>query len=187
MKRYICFFLLFMMTATAFAVPAENTAAPLENSPAPTAELTPTPSPVPAGKPFSCELFSLTLPYGYTAMDASALAGYDAAANSDYPGAGETMMAASNEAADAFLYIAVSESALDGPAAAKEAAQAILANADYAMEISFGTQLFGRFACMIDGVTFDLYFTSNGSKLLTAAACGVHDSDMAAMLESLVF
>ena len=58
--------------------------------------ITPSPSPEPAGETFSSEDLIVTLPAGMSILSAEERAGYDAAVQFDYPGAGKCVLLAVN-------------------------------------------------------------------------------------------
>ena len=146
-----------------------------------------TPAVQAVGMEFACDVFSVALPFGYAALSEAELAGYEAAVESDYPGAAETLLVTANIDGTASVCFSITQSAQDPLEAAQEAALNILGSAENASECSFGDNRCGYFACTADELTFETLFLSNGSALLTICACNMPQAELAAMMESLNF
>ena len=65
--------------------------------------------------PFSCEYFSLSLPEGMMIPDQTAVAGYEAAVQSDFPDAAQTLLTAVNADHSKAVNISVFERSKTGP------------------------------------------------------------------------
>lgn len=165
---------------------AESSLAPAL-TPTPTAAPTATATPEPAGEEFACDEFSVRLPEGLDVLDAETLAGYDAAAQSDYPASGEMCLVAANADFSAAVSFALAPSELTSAEAAREAAMQILASDSGVIETTFGENACACFACSIEDLTFHMYFFSLGDRMLVVTASGLEDNQIASMLESLHF
>lgn len=148
--------------------------------------VTPMPSAA-VGVEFSCEAFIVRLPAGMLAMDEADLTGYEAALQSAFPGAAQTLLAAVNPGTGAALCFALANSALTPDEAAREAATHILGSPDSAQAFAFGSNSAAGFACAVQDTTFRIYFFSNGSQLLLSAITGLNDAEVEGMLTTLDF
>lgn len=165
----------------------ELTLSPGEASVMPLVMVTPTPQAAPPREEFACEAFFLRLPAGMVLMDLKALEGYEAAAADVYPNGGSTVLLARDAAGEALLHIALLESPQTPLDAAREAAQAILGNADAAAECSYGSNTGAGFACTEAGSRYRFLFFSDGSSLLLATACAMEEAQLASSFATLEF
>ena len=147
----------------------------------------PTPEAAPAGKAVSIDGVSLTLPAGFTTLDADALEGYAAAVESDYPGAAQILLAAQNAQREAYIALLSRESEVAAADAACEAAERILGDSDGVAEVQYGENPCAAMACAIEGRTYTLYFLSNGDRLLVCAVSALEAQEIAEMLAGLAF
>ncbi len=156
---------------------------------APTATIAPTasPTPEPAGTEYACDEFRVRLPEGLEPMDAEGLAGYDAAAQSDYPDAAEMRLVAANADLTAAISFAIADSSQTAAEAAREAATKILASDAGVVETRFGANECACFACSVEEFTFHMYYFSLGDRMLVVTASGLEDGEITAALESLEF
>ena len=153
--------------------------------------LAPTPSPSPTPEPFGTEYvldeFTVRLSDELLPLDAEALAGYEAAAQSDFPDSGEMRLVAANADYNAVIGFALAPSDLTAVEAAREAANTILGSDAGVVETRFGENDCACFACAIGDMTFHIYCFALDGQLLSVTASGVEESDLAAILESLTF
>lgn len=177
MKRFICMLLL---PISLFCVARAETLPSLT-------VVTPAPTATPVGTEFSCEAFIVRLPYGMDILDEDALAAYEAAVQAAYPEAALTQLVAVNAAGDAAVCFALLDSAQTPVDAAREAAQNVLGSGDTVSELSFGTNVSAGFACAAEEIAYRFYYFSNGHQLLLVSVSGLEDSQINAMLESLIF
>lgn len=184
MKRIFCV-LMILVLLPCFAL-AEATASPAASAD-PTATATIAPTPEPAGTEYSCESFIVRLPEGMEALDDEYLAGYSAAVSSDYPGAGELVMAAGHIEREAYVTFSTIETAQTAPEAAREAALKILGSDSGVLEATFGANTYSCFACAIEDLTFRMYFLSNGNHLLCIAENGLEDEELMLVLQTMAF
>lgn len=151
--------------------------------------LTPTPSPTP--EPFGTEYvldeFTVRLSDELLPLDGEALAGYNAAAQSDFPDAGEMRLVAASEDFSAAIGFTLAPSDQSAAEAAREAAQTILGSDAGVVETRFGENVCACFACAIGEMTFHIYYFALDGQLLTVTASGLEETDLAAILESLSF
>ena len=153
--------------------------------------LAPTPSPSPTPEPFGTEYvldeFTVRLSDALLPLDGEALAGYEAAAQSDFPNSGEMRLVAASEDFSAAISFALAPSDQSAAEAAREAAQTILGSDAGVVETRFGENDCACFACAIGDMTFHIYYFALDGRLLTVTASGVEDAELAAILESLTF
>ena len=153
--------------------------------------LTPTPTPSPTPEPFGTEYvldeFTVRLSDALLPLDEEALAGYNAAAQSDFPDSGEMRLVAANADYSAAISFALAPSEQSAAEAAREAAQTILGSDAGVVETRFAENVCACFACSIGDMTFHIYYFALDGQLLTVTASGVEESDLAAILESLTF
>lgn len=151
--------------------------------------LTPTPSPTPEpyGTEYILDEFTVRLPESLLPLNNEALAGYEAAAQSDFPDSGEMRLVAASEGFSAAISFALAPSDQSAAEAAREAAQTILGSDVGVVETRFGENDCACFACSIGDMTFHIYYFALESQILTVTASGVEESDLAAILESLAF
>ncbi len=155
------------------------------------ATLAPTPSPSSTPEPFGTEYvldeFTVRLSDELLPLDGEALAGYNAAAQSDFPDAGEMRLVAASEDFSAAIGFALAPSDQSAAEAAREAAQTILGSDAGVVETRFGENVCACFACAIGEMTFHIYYFALDGQLLTVTASGLEETDLAAILESLSF
>ena len=153
--------------------------------------LTPTPTPSPTPEPFGTEYvldeFTVRLSDALLPLDEEALAGYNAAAQSDFPDAGEMRLVAASEDFSAAIGFALAPSDQSAAEAAQEAAQTILGSDAGVVETRFGENDCACFACAIGDMTFHSYYFALDGQLLVVTASGLADADLAAILENLTF
>lgn len=153
--------------------------------------LTPTPTPSPTPEPFGTEYvldeFTVRLSDALLPLDEEALAGYNAAAQSDFPDSGEMRLVAANADYSAAISFALAPSEQSAAEAAREAAQTILGSDAGVVETRFAENVCACFACSIGDMTFHIYCFALDGQLLTVTASGLVDADLAAILESLTF
>ena len=153
--------------------------------------LTPTPTPSPTPEPFGTEYvldeFTVRLSDALLPLDEEALAGYNAAAQSDFPDSGEMRLVAANADYSAAISFALAPSEQSAAEAAREAAQTILGSDAVVVETRFGENVCACFACSIGDMTFHIYYFALDGQLLTVTASGLEETDLAAILESLTF
>ena len=155
------------------------------------ATLAPTPSPSPTPEPFGTEYaldeFTVRLSDELLPLDAEALAGYEAAVQSDFPDSGEMRLVAANADFSAAISFALAPSEQSAAEAAREAALTILGSDAGVVETRFGENDCACFACAIGEMTFHIYYFALDGQLLTVTASGLVDADLAAILERLTF
>ena len=153
--------------------------------------LTPTPTPSPTPEPFGTEYvldeFTVRLSDVLLPLDEEALAGYAAAAASDFPDSGEMRLVAANADYSAAISFSLAPSAQTAAEAAREAAQTILGSDAGVVETRFGGNACACFACAIGDMTFHSYYFALDGQLLVVTASGLADADLAAILENLTF
>ena len=152
-----------------------------------TPTLPPTPTPEPFGTEYVLEEFTVRLSDDLLPLDEEALAGYNAAAQSDFPDAGEMRLVAANADFSAAISFALAPSGQTASEAAREAAQTILDSDAGVVETRFGENECACFACAIGEMTFHIYYFALDGQLLVVTASGLEDADLAAMLENLSF
>lgn len=177
-------------SATASPAPTQSapTLAPSASAQSVTATpalATASPSPTPAGVLWEGGGLRLLLPQRLSPLDADALEGYAAAAQSDFPGAGETILLAASADFSAAANFSAIDGASDALQAAREAAEGILGSADTVTELTYGENHCAAFACAIGEQTYSLYFFSDGARVIVAGASGLDASEISAMLSSL--
>jgi len=143
------------------------------------------PTEQPAYTQFSCAHFSVSLPAGFEPLSDAVHAGYEAAAERDYPAAGETLLVAANADRSASFYFAYAPIVQEPLDAAREAALNILGSDLGASERSYGENRFGCFACAAEDRTYHSFFLRSGEGMLVIVACNVPEADLAATLEKL--
>lgn len=148
---------------------------------------TPSPTPEPFGTEYVLDEFTVRLSDELLPLDGEALAGYNAAAQSDFPDAGEMRLVAANEDFSAAIGFALAPSDQSAAKAAREAAQTILGSDAGVVETRFGENVCACFACAIGEMTFHIYYFALDGQLLTVTASGLEDAVLAAILESLTF
>ena len=170
------------------ATPASTTpsAAPTV-MPTPTPAPTPSPTPEPYGTEYILEEFTVRLSDDLIPLDEEALAGYAAAAQSDFPDSGEMRLVAANEDFSAAISFALAPSDQSAADAAREAAQTILGSDAGVVETRFGGNDCACFACSIGDMTFHSYYFALDGQLLVVTASGLEDADLASILENLTF
>lgn len=130
---------------------------------------------------------SIELPDGLLPIEGEALAGYEAAAQADFPDAARTVLAAlSEDAAMAAVVFAV-ESELDGPAAAKEAAEKIIGSTQSVSEVEYGENTFGSFVCAVGELQFELFYIADSGTLYIIGTSGMEKADTEEMLAGISF
>ena len=167
------------------ATPAASVATAVTSTP--TAAPTASPTPEPYGTEYILDEFTVRLSDGLIPLDEEVLAGYAAAAASDFPDSGEMRLVAVNADYSAAISFALAPSAQTAAEAAREAAQTILGSDAGVVETRFGENDCACFACAIGEMTFHIYYFALDGQLLTVTASGVEDNDLAAILENLTF
>ena len=152
-----------------------------------TPTLPPTPTPEPFGTEYVLEEFTVRLSDDLLPLDEEALAGYNAAAQSDFPDSGEMRLVAANADYSAAISFALAPSEQSAAEATREAAQTILGSDAGVVETRFGENVCACFACSIGDMTFHIYYFALDGQLLTVTASGLEETDLAAILESLTF
>ena len=147
--------------------------------------ITPTPNPAPVGESYSSEDMIVILPAGMHILDENECAGYDAAISFDYPSGGEPFLMSASEDGNSVLSFILLESAQDAASAAREAALAIPFAS--VKETHLGENSFSALSCTINEDAFQLYFISDGSRLLCVGASGIEEEDLNTMLTGLIF
>ena len=167
------------------------TATPASTGLPPTLPPTPTPSPSPTPEPYGTEYildeFTVRLSDELIPLDEEALAGYNAAAQSDFPNSGEMRLVAANADYSAAIGFFLAPSAQTAAEAAREAAQTILGSSEGVVETRFGGNVCACFACAIGDMTFHSYFFALDGQLLVVTASGLEDTDLASILDNLSF
>ena len=153
----------------------------------PTAAPTASPTPEPYGTEYILDEFTVRLPESLLPLDAEALAGYEAAAQSDFPDSGEMRLVAASEDFSAAIGFALAPSSQTAAEAAREAALTILGSEDGVVETRFGENDCACFACAIGEMTFHIYYFALDGQLLSVTASGLAEADLAAILENLRF
>jgi len=177
-----------MLTAVSMLLCCAAAESTPEASPSPTILLvTPTPTAVPMGAVFSSEDLIVTLPYGMEILDDAARAGYDAAAEADFPGASSTLLAAANADRSAVVHFSVSEMETDAAAAARSAAQTILNSTATVFDLQCGENSYSGFVCAIGDQIYNLYYLSGEGRMLMIGASGLSEGELSAMLTGLIF
>jgi len=138
-----------------------------------------------AGTVYAGDGFTITLPEGVEILDEGTLAGYEAAVESDFPGAGETLLAVMRADCSAAVTISAAKAEMSGPEAANAAAQTLLGGSDMVKEIAFGENDCGSFACMVGELQFNLYYFSAEGRLLVIGTSGLEEAEIEDMLNSL--
>lgn len=181
--------LLTVLALTLSAALAETvplvTATPASAALTPT--LPPTPTPEPFGTEYVLDEFTVRLSDELIPLDDEALAGYAAAAESDFPASGEMRLVAANADYSAAISFALAPSDQSAAEAAREAAQTILGSDEGVVETRFGENDCACFACAIGEMTFHIYYFALDGQLLVVTASGLEDADLAAILENLSF
>ena len=131
---------------------------------------------------FSCDVFSIDLPDGMQRTDDSALAGYEAAVQRDYPKAGETLLIAQD--GNRILYIATG-TASDPQAAAECAASLLLGDASAAAEYQMGGRTAWGFACSVSDMRFDIYYLKENQKSIVIGISGMETAAISDVLSSI--
>lgn len=131
---------------------------------------------------FSCDVFSIDLPDGMQRTDDSALAGYEAAVQRDYPNAGETLLIAQD--GNRILYIATG-TASDPQAAAESAASLLLGDASAAAEYQMGGRTAWGFACSVSDMRFDIYYLKENQKSIVIGISGMEAAAISDVLSSI--
>ena len=153
--------------------------------------LTPTPTPSPTPEPFGTQYvldeFTVRLSDDLLPLEGDALAGYNAAVQSDFPDSGEMRLVAANADYSAAISFALAPSGQSAAEAAREAAQTILGSDAGVVETRFGGNACACFACAIGDMTFHSYYFALDGQLLVVTASGLADTDLAAILENLTF
>lgn len=185
MKKILCG----MIAACMLICPA-----PAEGSPEVIADPTisiqlvsPTPTAQPVGETFSSEDLIVTLPAGLRILSREELSGYEAAVQDDFPGAGQTLLAAANDDFSAVLTFAAADIATDGASAANEAAERILGSSTGVVQSQHGENSYAAFACAIEEDVYRLYCLGNETRLLIIGAVGLEEAQLSGMLAGLVF
>lgn len=131
---------------------------------------------------FTCDVFSIDLPDGMQQMDDTARAGYEAAVQSDYPNAGETLLIAKDESR--ILYIAAGTDS-DPQAAAEGAASLLLGDASAAAEYQMGDRTVWGFACSVSDMRFDIYYLKENQKSIVIGVSGMDAAAISDMLSTI--
>ena len=131
---------------------------------------------------FTCDVFSIDLPDGMQQMEDTALAGYEAAVQSDYPNAGETLLIAKDE--NRILYIATAADS-DPQTAAESAAGLLLGDASAAAEYQMGDCTAWGFACSVDDMRFDVYYLKKNQKSIVIGVSGMEAGAISDMLSTI--
>ena len=131
---------------------------------------------------FSCDVFSIDLPDGMQRTDDSALAGYEAAVQRDYPKAGETLLIAQD--GNRILYIATGTDS-DPQAAAESAASLLLGDASAAAEYQMGGRTAWGFACSVSDMRFDIYYLKENQKSIVIGISGMETAAISDVLSSI--
>ena len=185
MKRIL---VLLAVLALSLSAALAETVPVVTSTPASTG-LTPTPSPTP--EPFGTEYvldeFTVRLSDELLPLDEEALAGYAAAAASDFPDSGEMRLVAANADYSAAISFALAPSEQSAAEAAREAAQTILGSDAGVVETRFGGNDCACFACSIGDMTFHSYYFALDGQLLVVTASGLEDTDLASILDNLSF
>ena len=149
--------------------------------------VSPTPTAEPVGETYSSEDLIVTLPHGLNRLSPDDLAGYDAALQADYPGAGKTLLAAANDDFSAVITFSAADITTDSLSAANEAAEKILGSSTGVVQSQFGENEYAAFACAIGEDIYRLYCLGSGSRLLIIGAVGLEEQQLSAMLAGLIF
>ena len=144
-------------------------------------------TPEPLSAMFESDGLRLTLPAGLVILEGSALEGYEAAAQFDYPEAAHTILAAVDDQCTAALIVAEAESDMDCLLAAQEAAEALIGDPDAASEADYGKNRAAGFACAIGEQSYRLYYLSDGARLLIIGVSGLDEDVIEEMLTELRF
>ena len=163
------------------------TATPASTGLTPTLTPSPSPTPEPFGTEYVLDEFTVRLSDVLLPLDEEALAGYNAAAQSDFPDSGEMRLVAANADYSAAISFALAPSEQSAAEAAREAAQTILGSDAGVVETRFGENVCACFACSIGDMTFHIYYFALDGQILTVTASGLEETDLAAILESLTF
>ena len=131
---------------------------------------------------FTCDVFSIDLPDGMLQMEDTALAGYEAAVQSDYPNAGETLLIAKDE--NQILYIATGADS-DPQTAAESAASLLLGDASAAAEYQMGNLTVWGFACSVGDMRFDIYYLKENQKTIVIGVSGMETAAISDMLSTI--
>ena len=131
---------------------------------------------------FSCDVFSIDLPDGMQALSDTALAGYEAAVQHDYPDAGETLLIAQDD--QRILYIA-SGTDSDPQTAAENAASLLLGDASAAAQTQMGDRAVWGFACSVSDMRFDIYYLKESQKSIVIGISGMEADAISDMLSSI--
>lgn len=131
---------------------------------------------------FTCDVFSIDLPDGMQQMDDTARAGYEAAVQSDYPNAGETLLIAQNE--NQILYIATGADS-DPQTAAEGAASLLLGDASAAAEYKMGDRTVWGFACSVSDTRFDIYYLKENQKSIVIGVSGMDAAAISDLLSTI--
>lgn len=142
-------------------------------------------TPAPAAAVFDAGGFHIELPRGLEPLAGEALAGYEAAVLSDYPGAARTLLAAANADRSSAVLAACIDSGADCLDAAREAAGALLRYPDAARELCFGENRCAGFGCAIGEQAYRLYFFADGARVLLVATAGLESDALDGMLSGL--
>ena len=129
-----------------------------------------------AEKRFTCDVFSMQQ------LDDTARAGYEAAVQSDYPNAGETLLIAQNE--NQILYIATGADS-DPQTAAESAASLLLGDASAAAEYQMGDRTVWGFACSVSDMRFDIYYLKENQKSIVIGISGMETAAISDVLSTI--
>lgn len=188
MKKNLC--ILCALCLMLFSAQAEINLDPIPDqtqaSVSPTASAKPTASAEPTGVVYSCELFSLTLPAGFAALDETALAAYAAGVEADYPDSGDIWMAAQNADGTAAVSIAASVETIGAEAAATAASTALGIKAA-PEKLRYGTMDVFRIRCALDDTDYALYYLQQDQRLFIVTSCALDDIQTDALLASIHF
>ena len=174
MKKHLLCALMVLMLATAPAMAEGGLLAALG-----------TPEPAPAE--FEADGLQIALPIGLEILEGEALEAHEAAVQLDYPEAARTILAAADAERGAALILAETDSELDCLEAAQNAAEALTGDPDAAEEAEFGENRAASFTCEIGEQTYELYFLSDGSRLIVIGAIGLEQDAIDEMLTGLRF
>ena len=163
------------------------TATPASTGLTPTLTPSPSPTPEPFGTQYVLDEFAVRLSDDLLPLEGDALAGYNAAVQSDFPDSGEMRLVAANADYSAAISFALAPSGQSAAEAAREAAQTILGSDAGVVETRFAENVCACFACSIGDMTFHIYYFALDGQILTVTASGLEETDLAAILESLSF
>ena len=145
----------------------------------------PSPTAAPAGEEFVHGTLRLTPPAGMKLLEGDALAAYEAAAQFDFPGAAETILAATDPARGAALTVVSIDSGADCLSAAREAAEALTGSTGAVEEATIGENACARFAWAMEDQSYRLCYLSDGARLIAVCTSGLDPAEEEALLAGL--